>query len=225
MRRIALFLFAMLLVGTLNARAQSRLYVGATSAVDGGNRGNIPGGAIPSAGGLVGFQVTDTWSIEAEVERGFRTTTSGSGEGLWVSFPPSQNPTREEIELYGVRARFDRTQTARTGWSTQAVWRGREIRRVNAGFLAGVSSRAYTSRVVRTITSISPLVPAFQTDRLSDETSTRRMAGTGLTGGVLVFIRVTRQLTVAPEVRMTTGFMTNDRYTVVRSGIRAMWRF
>jgi hypothetical protein len=44
----------------------------------------------------------------------------------------------------------------------------------------------------------------------------------GLTGGLLVFVRVTRHLTVAPDFRMTTGFITNDRYTVLRSGVRAI---
>jgi hypothetical protein len=107
----------------------------------------------------------------------------------------------------------------------QAVGRSREPKRVNLGFLAGVSSRAYTSRVVRTLTSVSPLVPASQLDQASDDDSTRRMVGTGLTGGVLVFVRVTRQLTVAPKFRFTTGFITNDRDNVLRSGVRVRWNF
>ena len=225
MARTALFLCSFLVVGISTVQAQSRVYVAATTAVDGGERGNIPAGAVPSVGGLVGFRLTDAWSIEAEVERGFRTTTTGSGESTFVSFPPTPTPTPEEIELYGARARFDRTQTAGTGWSAQAVWRSREPGRVNVGLLAGLSARAYTSRVVRTTTFIGPLVPASQIDQLSDETSTRRMVGTGLTAGVLLPVRVTRQLTVAPEFRFTAGFITNDPYRVFRSGVRVMWSF
>ncbi len=225
MVRSALFVFLLLLAGVSTAHAQSRVYVAAIAAADGGERGNIPGGAVPSVGGLVGFRLTDAWSMELEAERGFRTTTTGTGEGLWISFPPTRNPTRDEIELYGVHARFDRMQKAGPGWSAQAVWRSRNPGRVNVGLLAGVSSRAYSSRVVRTITSISPLVPAAQLGQVSDEDSTRRMAGTGLSGGLLIFVRATRQLTVAPEFRLTSGFITNDRYTVFRTGVRVMWSF
>jgi hypothetical protein len=51
------------------------------------------------------------------------------------------------------------------------------------------------------------------------------MVAGGLTGGLAVFVRVTRLLTVAPEFRVTTGLITDDPYKVFRSGIRAMWSF
>jgi hypothetical protein len=225
MARTALVLFSVLVVGVATAPAQSRLYAAATTAVEGGARGNIPSGAVPSAGGLVGVRLTDAWSIEVEADRGFRTTTAGTGESLLVSFPPSPNPTPQEIESYGIRARFDRTQTVGAGWSAHAVWRGRQPKRLNVGLLAGVSSRIHTSRVVRTTTFISPLVDPSLADQYPDETSTRRMAATGLTGGLLLLVRITRQLTLAPEFRVTSGLITNDRFTVVRSGVRAMWSF
>lgn len=225
MIRTALFLFVLLLVGIPTAQAQSRLYIAVTTAADAGERGNIPGGAVPSLGGMIGLRLTDGWSIEVEVERGFRTTTAGSGESVIVAFPPTANPTREEIELYGIRARSDRTQTAGAGWSAHAAWRSREPGRVNVGLLAGVSSRVYTSRLVRTTTFVSPLLDLPPTYRLPDEHSTRRMVAGGLTGGLVIFVRVTRQLTVAPEFRFTTGLITDDPYKVFRSGVRAMWSF
>jgi hypothetical protein len=225
MLRALLFLFPLLLAGIPAAEAQSRFYVGVTTAADGGTRGNIPGGAVPSIGGMIGVRVTEAWSIEVEVERGFRTTTAGSGESVIVSFPPTRNPTREEIELYGIRARSDRTQTAGAGWSALAAWRTRQPGRVNVGFLGGVSSRIYNSHLVRTTTFVSPLLDLSPNYRLPDETSTRRMVAGGLTGGVVIFVRVTPHLTIAPELRLTTGMITDDPYRVFRSGVRAMWSF
>jgi hypothetical protein len=225
MARPALFLLLFLLTGIPAARAQSRLYLAATTAADVGERGNIPGGAVPSIGGTVGLRITDAWSIEVELERGFRTTTAGTGESVIVSFPPTRNPTREEIELYGIRAQSDRRQYAGAGWSAHAAWRSREPGRVNVGLLAGVSSRVYTTHLVRTTTFVSPLIDLAPGYRLPDETATRRMVAGGLSGGVLIFVRITSQLTVAPEFRVTTGLITDDPYRVFRSGVRAVWSF
>jgi hypothetical protein len=225
MTRALLFLVPLMLAGIPAAQAQSRVYAGLTTAADTGNRGNIPGGAVPSIGGMIGVRLTEAWSIEVEVERGFRTTTAGSGEAVIVSFPPTTNPTREEIELYGIRARSDRTQTADKGWSALLGWRTREPGRVNIGFLGGVSSRVYNTRLVRTTTFVSPLVDLSPAYRLPDENSARRMVAGGLTGGLVVFVRVTSHLTIAPELRLTTGLITDDPYRVFRSGARIMWNF
>lgn len=67
------------------------------------------------------------------------------------------------------------------------------------------------------------LSPDRQDLRPSD--STRHMAGGGLTGGLLVFVRLTPALTVAPELRCTTGIITDDPYRVFRTGVRLMWSF
>lgn len=208
--------------------ALPRFYAGASTAADTGSRGAVPGGAVPSAGAVFGVRVTDAWHVEIEVERGFRTTTRTS-EAIWVSFPPvtpPQRPTNQQIEDYGIRARWDRSEHAGAGWSALAMWRSREATRVNVGLLGGVSSRLYRTRVVRTVTDVSPLLdldpahPNLQTDD-----SRRRMAGTGLTGGVVILVRVTTSLIVAPEFRVTAGLITDDPYRVFRSGVRVMWGF
>jgi len=223
-RTVVLLGFA-LLCATPGAQAQSRVYVAVAPAADAGERGNIPGGAVPSLGGLVGIRLTDAWSLELEVERGWRTTTAGSGEAVIVSFPPTMTPTREEIEQYGIRARSDRTQKAGAGWSAFAAWQSREPGRVNMGLLAGVSSRVYITRLIRTTTFVSPLLNLPPTYRLPDENSTRRLIAGGLTGGLVILVRVTNRLTVAPEFRITTGLITDDPYRVFRSGVRVMWSF
>lgn len=225
MPRQAVLLLGVLLLGTSEVSAQSRVYAGVTTAADVGNRGNIPGGAVPSVGGVIGIKLNDAWSIEVEAERAFRTTSAGSGESVLISFPPSRTPTREEIELYGIRTSDVRTQVAGPGWSAQAMWRTREPGRVNVGLLAGVSSRVYTSHLARTTTFVSPLITLPPNYRLPDENSSRRMVAGGPTGGLVVFVRVTRQLTIAPEFRFTMGLITDDPYRVFRSGVRAMWSF
>ena len=185
----------------------------------------IPGGSVPSVGGLVGIRLTEGWSIELEIERGFRQTTAGSGEAVLIAFPPMPNPTYDDIQRYGIRTRSDRRQTAGAGWSAHVLWRSREPGRVNVGLLAGVSSRVYTSHLTRTTTFVSPLIALPENYRLPDEVSSRRMVAGGLTGGVVIFVRATDHLTIAPEVRVTTGLITDDPYRVFRAGIRTAWSF
>jgi hypothetical protein len=203
----------------------SRFYAGASAAVDVGQRGNVPGGGVPSAGMLFGVRITPAWSVEAEIEQGFRTT-SNSSEDFWVAYPPTASANREEFERYGIKARFDRSQKAGTGWSAHVMWRTREEGRVHAGVFGGVSSRFYDSRVVRTTTFVSPLIdlPANHPSVLGEDSKRRLYAG-GFTGGLAILVRATGRLTVAPEIRLTKGFITDDPYTVFKTGVRAMWSF
>jgi hypothetical protein len=216
-----------LVIGVTPAWAQNplpRFYVGASTAVDGGSRGLIPAGAVPSAGALFGVRITDAWSVEAEVERGFHTT-GRTDEAVWLSFAPA-NSTGAEIERLGIRARFERTQTAGPGFAAHAVWRSRDAGRINVGLLVGVSARAYDSRVVRTTVFVPPELnfsPDHADVRRSDQT--RNMTGGGPSGGVVVFVRLTPALTVAPELRYTHGIITDDPYRVFRTGVRLMWSF
>ncbi len=174
---------------------------------------------------LFGARLTGAWSLEGEIDHGFQEDFRTS-EAFWISFPPTQTTNRDDFERYGVKARFDRTQTAGTGWSAHVMWRTREPGRVNAGVLGGVSGRAFDSRVVRTPTFVSPLINLPPTDPvLLPEDFTRRMNAGGFTCGVIVLVRTTERLTIAPEFRFTEGFITDDRYTVVKLGVRAMWAF
>jgi hypothetical protein len=227
MRRIAIATGITIVVSAASAAGQtdaSRFYVGASTAVDAGSRGLIPGGAVPSAGGIVGVRITDAWSLEVELERGLRTTGRTS-EAVWLSFAP-MNASSAEIERLGIRARFDRTQTAGAGFTAQVVWRSREPGRVNVGLFAGVAARAYDSRVVRTTLYVPPeanLRP--DSPHLQGADERRRMTGGGPSGGLLVFIRMTPRLTIVPELRYTHGLITDDPYRVFRTGVRVLWSF
>ena len=225
MTRLALFVCVAMLAAASPGVAQPRLYVGATTAVDAGERGNIPGKTVPSVGVVIGLALTDAWGVELEIERGFLTTYVGSGESVLISFPPSRNPTRQEIELYGIRTRDERTQTAGPGWAAHARWHSQDAGRVNVSLLAGLSSRVYETELVRTTTFVSPLLDLSPSYRLPDEHSIRRMVGWGLSGGLAIPVRITSQLALEPEVRVAAGFITNDRYRVLRAGLRTTWSF
>ena len=226
MRTTIAILAVLVLIAPAAAHAQgSRFYVGGTVAVDGGDRGPVPGGAVPSAGLLLGVRLAGGWSVEAEIEQGFRTTSSSS-EAFWVAYPPTSTTSHDDFERYGIKARFDRTQDASTGWSAHVMWRTRDAGRVNAGLFAGVDSRFYDSRVVRTTTFVSPLIdlPASHPSILGEDT-TRRINAGGFTGGVTILVRTTNRLTLAPDVRLTVGAITDERYLVFKTGMRAMWDF
>ena len=227
MRSLLFFTLSVLAFAPVPAQAQTtlrRFYIGASAAADGGLRGRIPGGAVPSVGGLIGVRITDAWSIEGELEHGLRKT-SRTGEAVWISFAPP-NSTRQEIERLGILARFDRSQTAGVGFSVQAVWRSREEGRVNVGVFAGVAARAYQSRVIRTTLHV-PTEINLPTDHpyRQREDQRRTLTGGGLSGGLLIFVRVTERLTIVPEIRYTHGLITDDPYRVFRTGVRAIVSF
>jgi hypothetical protein len=204
--------------------SSGRFYAGASTGAGAGTRGPIFSDAVPTAGGLVGVRLTGAWSIELELDRGFHSTAR-TDEAVWVSFAPP-NSTREEILRLGVLGRFERTKEAGTGFAVQAMWRSRERGRVNVGLFAGVSARNYSSRVVRTTLFVPPeanVPPDWPELQRSDEE--RTFTGGGPTGGLMIFVRVTPALTIAPEVRYTHGIITDDPYRVFRTGVRAMWGF
>jgi hypothetical protein len=204
--------------------AASRFYVGASTVADAGARGPIPSGAVPAIGGLLGVRVSDAWAIELELSRGFRTTAR-TDEAVWLSFAPPGS-TFEEIQRLGVRARFERTQNAGGGFAVQTMWRSRQPGRVNVGLFAGVSARTYRSRVVRTTLFVPPeanIAPDNPNLQRSDEM--RTMTGGGPGGGLVVFVRVTPALIIAPELRYTHGIITDDPYRIFRTGVRVVWGF
>ena len=219
-----------LIVGSVTpAAAQGptkRFYVAPTTAVEFGRRGDVPGGAVPSAGGMIGVQIGGGWSVEAEVDRGF-WTTSRSDESFWISFPPlGWSGSREEFERYGVKARFDRSEEARIGWSIRTVWRTRAPGRVNVAFLGGVSSRVYIQRVLRTPTFVSPEIDLTDRGWVLEPGRQRHAVGArGYTAGLMIPVRATHALTVAPELRITRGAADGERFTNSRLGLRAMWAF
>jgi hypothetical protein len=202
-----------------------RFYVSALGGIDAGARGPISGGSLPTIGGTAGLRLSEGWSLEAEIERGFHTQER-SGQGLWFS-RAAVGATREEIERNGVYARFDRAERTELGWSAVAVWTSRSAGRLNGSLFGGVSSRRFAIRTRRTVTSIGPGVdPSPTNPDLQPGDETRAIVGGGLTGGFRVLMRLTPTLTAGPEIRYTFGLITDDySYSVVRLTGRLIWSF
>jgi hypothetical protein len=81
--------------------------------------------------------------------------------------------------------------------------------------------------VIRTITHIPENAGIPPNDpNVRDADETRTITGGGLTGGVMVPVRLTDALTLAPDVRMTAGLITDEStYKVFSAGARLMWGF
>lgn len=233
--RKAIIIGLLILGNATAALAQNgRFYAAPTTGVEFGRRGEIPSGAVPTAGGMVGLRIGGGWSIEAELDKGF-WSTSRSSESFFVSFPPVAfppvqfpgGPTSHEVfERYGVKGRFDRSEEALLGWSVLASWRTRNPGRVNAAFLGGVSARDYVQRVLRTTTFVSPEIDLADNHWAIQPGRERHVVTAGgFTGGVEILVRATERLTIAPEARITRGFADDDPFTGFRTGLRAMWNF
>ena len=214
-------LLVLTLTATAHAQGGERVYLAASTGVDGGSRGLVPAGRIPSVSGILGIRIASGWSADIEVERAFRDTVR-SAEAVWISLAPP-NAARDEIERLGIRARFERTERAGAGLSALATWRTREPRRLNGAVSVGVSTRAFDTRVVRTITAV-PAGFSLIDPRWPGEDSSRTRRGSGITVGGQLIAAVTDRLSIAPEVRFTSGIMTgDDPYRVLRAALRLSW--
>jgi hypothetical protein len=224
-----LLVLMMAAITSVPAAAQSnRVYVSGLFAANSGGRGPVDVGTFPTAGGLVGLRLTGAWSVEFELDRGFGESSERIFEGLLSSQVSGPGPySREDLERNGIFGRSVYSDAVATGYSAQVVWKSREPGRVNVGLLGGLSWRTFDRFHSMTITSVGPGVtyPAGHPN-LRSFAETRPLTGGGLTGGVLVPIRVTSALTVAPEFRVTFGLITDEStYRVAHSGVRVMWGF
>lgn len=219
MLRIALFA-AVFGVAAAPVAAQSRFYAGGTLAADSGGRGPVDVGTIPAAGALLGWRFANHWSVEFHLDRGF-------GEGdprVFEGFLFSQGP---DFERTGVSGRSVWQDRPGLGWAALAVYTARQPGRVDVSVYAGVSERQFETSHITTITGVGPDVtwpPTHPNLQDREETLTRR--GGGISGGVMVPIRLAGALSVAPELRVTLGLITDEStYKQFYTGARVMWGF
>ena len=228
MRRAVLIL-AMVVTASVPAAAQSnRVYVAGVFAGNGGGRGPVDVGTIPTAGGLVGLRLTGAWSLEFEIDRGFGESSERVFEGLLSSQVSGPGPySREELERTGIFGRSVHSDSVANGYSAQVVWKSREPGRVNVALLGGLSWRTFDQFHSLAITGVGPGVTYPQGHpALRSFAETHALTGGGVTAGGLVPIRVTSALTLAPEFRVTMGLITDEStYKVMHTGVRVMWGF
>ena len=186
--------------------AQSRVYVGGIVAADSGDRGGVELGTFPAAGGLVGLRLSDNWSIELHLDRGFRDGTPHGRPGF-----------------FGIDSLQDHAGRGRTALVT---WRFFQAGRIGAAASAGFSSRRF--QTVRTV-GVAPGV-VLPPDDVLLQTQTTTTEAAGLTGGLFLPVALGSGFSIAPEVRATFGFTSDGvyqdgLYRHLYSGVRVMWGF
>ena len=144
---MACFLAAILVLvlATAPAAAQSNIYVGAVAAMDEGQRGSIDLERLPAAGGLIGWRIDDSWSVELHADRAFGKSVPRAFDTL----VHSEGTLRSEI--YGRSVVQDR---AGEGFAILGVWRSRPSGRVRAAVTMGFSERRFRTHHVMTISRV-----------------------------------------------------------------------
>ena len=219
-------LFTLTQVNGLSAQANRIFYLGATAGVEVGSRDDIHVGSVSTLGGLFGVRLSPGWSVEFEIDRGSAYSDVREFEGFLFSFKPFENP--DEQRRVGVFGRSRHFEIAGRGYSAQLVWRTREPGRVNAAVFTGISWRRFLQHHERFVTEVGPdadIPPDHPELQVVD--STERLTGGGYSAGVLVPVRVFRDLHIAPEAKFTFGGISGGDgfYKVFRMGVRTLWRF
>ena len=225
MRQLAMAVcFALLGSTAAYGQTASRFHVGATFGTQRISADEVDAGGTSSVGALFGFWLTPGFGIEVEA-------TGGLGEasrvysGPFVSFAGPE-ATREEIERLAVTMQSDTRWQPAFGWSVLAMWRSTGPQRVGVAAFAGVTATNYETRRTLTVLNIPAGVDRTEADlhRMMPDEHASRTRG-GLTGGLIVPIRLTHRLSVAPELRFTYGSIGDEKYNTIRGGARLMWGF
>jgi hypothetical protein len=212
--------FLLLLASPLTA--QSVFYGGATLAADAGGRGPIDLGTFAAAGGFVGWRFVENWAVEFHVDQGFGENPGRTFEGLLYAQDGGGPADRERRGIFGQSTWGYR---AREAFSLLFVWQPPHTGRVGAAVTMGISRRRFQTHHVIRITGVGPDV-TYPPDHpiLQGLDETWDTVGGGGAGGVMFPIRVARQLTLAPELRVTLGLITDEStYKQFYSGVRVMW--
>ena len=180
-------------------------YVGASTALDTGNRNQVDTGVISTLGGLIGIRVGAGWSVEFEADQGWGEGDPRVFEGLLIS-QAGPGATAEERERNGIFGRSSHRERAGNGYSANVVWRARDSRRVNVALFGTLSWRRFEARRDVTITRVGPAV-TYPPDHpnLQDVAEQRDVIGGGYGAGVMIPVRLTGAITVAPTFRFTAA--------------------
>jgi hypothetical protein len=217
MARVSCWLL-LLSIAAAPAAAQSSFYSGGSVAADGLDRkGHMRIGATPAVGGFLGWRFADSWSAELHVDRAFGKSSPWRFDELLYS----EQTLRSEI--YG---RTVLVESAGTGVSALAVWKSPPSGRVRAAVTMGFSMRRFERQRTTTVTLVGPdvtLPPEHPLRQGRNETS--QIMSRGLSGGLFIPIALSRGWTIAPEARLTTGFVDRTIFSQLFAGARVLWDF
>lgn len=223
---MARFPFVIVMLGILvsTAEAQQSVYGGGTFAADAGGRGPIDIGTFPAAGGFVGWRFVENWSVELHLDKGFKETAGPTFEGLLSAQNGGDPADRERRGIFG---RSTREYRAKEGIALLFVWQPRHTGRVGAAVTMGLSRRRFETHHVIRITGVGPDV-TYPPDHplLQGLDETNDTVGGGAAGGFMIPVKIVSGLTIAPEVRVTFGLITDEStYKQFYSGVRVMWGY
>jgi hypothetical protein len=161
---------------------------------------------IPAAGGLAGWRISDAWSIEITLDRGF-----------------AQGDPHGRLGFFGTDTLRD---SAREGFAVLAIWKSPPVGRVAIAASMGLSERRF--QTTRTVGIDRPVNLRPDDPLLQTEVGVTRVAGP--TGGILVPITLGGRWSIAAELRAgvhfsSDGIYGDGVYVPLYSGVRVMWGF
>ena len=216
-------LFSVLGLNVASAQEFQRFYAGGALSAARVTADEV-NGAAPTGGLIIGVRFTPSFSLEADVSRAFQTIER-SYEGPSTSFAPPGS-SYDEIVRQAVHRRWDIEWTPTMNLAALAVWRSTARSRLGAAVYGGVTLARYreeTRTVVTALPDVVPVPPDNPSLQPTEEIGTRNRGG--LTGGLMVPIRIAGSLSVAPELRLVYGSMGDEKHNLVRGGVRVLWGF
>jgi hypothetical protein len=182
-----------------------------------------PGGTS-SIGAVFGVRLTPAFSIEVEAARGLGDLDRDFA-GRFISFAGPSASFEERERLSVTVQRITRWRPGFSG-TVVAMWRPHVTGRVGGALFAGVTGTRYDESDRHVVLDIPVEVNRTEADihRMLPDTSRSIVRG-GLTIGLLIPVRLTRNVTVAPDVRYLWGSIGDEIYTTVRAGARLLWGF
>jgi hypothetical protein len=216
-------LFSVLGLSVASAQDSPRLYAGGALSASRVTADEVKG-ATPTGGVIVGVRLTPSFSVEADVSRGFHKIQR-SYEGTSQSFAPPGS-SYDDIVRQAVHRRWDIEWTPTLNLAALAVWRSTSPSRVGAAVYGGVTLARYreeTRTVVTALPAVVPVPPDSPSLLPTEQIGTRNRGG--LTGGLMIPIRIAGSLSVAPELRVVYGSIGDEKHNLVRGGLRVLWGF
>jgi hypothetical protein len=209
--------------GAAYGQPARRFYVGTTIAAHQISADDVDGWTS-SIGAVFGLRLAPAFSLEFEASGGLGEA-SRVYSGTAISFA-GPGASREEIERLGVTLQSDTRWNPGFGWSALAMWRSTGAERIGIAVFGGVTATQYDERRTLTVVSIPTGVDVTEAElhRMMPDEQQSRIRG-GLTGGVLIPIRLTAQISVAPEFRYTYGSIGDEKYNTLGGGARVTWAF
>lgn len=216
-------LLSLLSIGIASAQDSPRFYAGGGLSASRVTADEVKG-ATPTGGLIVGVRLTPSFSVEADVSRAFRGIRR-SYEGPSESFA-APGSSYDEIVRQAVHRRWNIEWTPTLNLAGLAVWRSTAPSRVGAAVYAGVTFARYREETRTVVTALPAVVPVPSNSpslQPTEQIGSRNRGG--LTGGLMIPIRIAGSLSVAPELRVVYGSMGDEKHDLVRGGVRVLWGF